>query len=883
MSSHFSMANILLVIAIPVITAYTLDFQHPAQSNSLYQNKMNFNLPSNRDFFRRRREAWDGGNSQCNIEGLTETELQTKMREATRNATLDEDCTDSVVMSYVGGKESGKILTISESYLTGEYNVWLSKGYGASFEDITSKFMPAEKNWLFLLQPVISVHAKNSDFVYVLGSDSYEQTLLFVSRDGAESFARMKLPFIIGVSAGLAGGIFWHPESPEKMLAIDDDDHLYVTGNLGGEWTSIQSNVAIAVWGEDDTHQNAIFFLEKNSPQESYSALHNLKKTTNNGESIEHIASRVNGFDVRGRVMYASIYDQELSSRSFHVSKDGGVTWNMGNLPEVTYLEFYSVLSIEDEMLTVHVNKNNQPDNRGTLYTSDADGIVFTESLRNHAYTAQGLFEPSRTDFFKVSSIRGTFISTVLDKDTDELRSVITFDRGGEWEDITVEGMCDGCKFLILNEVSGHFNLPTVNLPESQPRATGLVIANAVVYKSMDDLESTSADLYVSSDGGYTWRKSRTGMHMYEILDQGGVIIAIPTDAGEVYATTTDVFYSFDEGTCWHQFTFAQQQVIAVDIITEPGSLSFRATIWSKVHKPSEDYEWMTHTIDFYAVITGDCHDSDYTSWTAHELNDDNGCLLGIAEQFKRLKPDSFCRNTDSHLGGLAVAATPCKCTEDDYECEYGYYSKVGSTTCTPLVEGQVVDHICDKNGHLEMLQMKPYRKIPGDVCEGGVQHDEGRAVELDEYCKGTDAIDDRVVRVDKTAYNKKHSQPKQKGHTGFFLFFFLFAVVFTAAGFWVYSRKNKGRSTQMSYKNLDNPDDEGLISSEFDSPHNSSSPFGQPFSNGTNYSAPNQYSSYPVNKSTTSNIQSDYPTQTLVNINPDRPIIELDDEPLVA
>lgn len=68
---------------------------------------------------------------------------------------------------------------------------------------------------------------------------------------------------------------------------------------------------------------------------------------------------------------------------------------------------------------------------RGTLYTSDATGIIFSESLKNHLYPNY----EDLTDFYRVQSMRGVYIASQLMKD-DSIRTVISFDRGGEWQPI---------------------------------------------------------------------------------------------------------------------------------------------------------------------------------------------------------------------------------------------------------------------------------------------------------------------------------------------------------------------------------------------------------------------------------------------------------------
>lgn len=67
----------------------------------------------------------------------------------------------------------------------------------------------------------------------------------------------------------------------------------------------------------------------------------------------------------------------------------------------------------------------------GTLYTSDATGIVFSESLQKHLYPN---FE-AVTDFYKVTSMRGVYIANTID-DEQSISTMITFNRGADWRPI---------------------------------------------------------------------------------------------------------------------------------------------------------------------------------------------------------------------------------------------------------------------------------------------------------------------------------------------------------------------------------------------------------------------------------------------------------------
>ena len=55
---------------------------------------------------------------------------------------------------------------------------------------------------------------------------------------------------------------------------------------------------------------------------------------------------------------------------------------------------------------------------------------------------------------------------------------------------------------------------------------------------------------YISRDGGVEWNEVAKGNHIYEIGDQGGLIVIAP------YMNKTNyIRYSWDEGKSWEVFT----------------------------------------------------------------------------------------------------------------------------------------------------------------------------------------------------------------------------------------------------------------------------------------------------------------------------------------
>ena len=120
---------------------------------------------------------------------------------------------------------------------------------------------------------------------------------------------------------------------------------------------------------------------------------------------------------------------------------------------------------------------------------------------------------------------------------------------------------------------------------------------------------------------------------------------------------------------------------------------------------------------------------SDYELWTPHDGRfGDSKCFLGQHKTFVRRKQDSKCYNGEEHEAVTRIE--PCTCNEMDFECDIGYAREGGSGPCleqeTRLSDSEkqrrqqeMWTEQCEEFGYYEISQ--GYRKIPGDICEGGI------------------------------------------------------------------------------------------------------------------------------------------------------------------
>ncbi|RUS78232.1 hypothetical protein EGW08_014001 [Elysia chlorotica] len=345
------------------------------------------------------------------------------------------------------------------------------------------------------------------------------------------------------------------------------------------------------------------------------------------------------------------------------ISSDGGTTWDEAHIPTINGDRFYSVMDMSDGLIFMHVD-NPGDTGHGTLYTSSSDGLIYSESLKHHLYPNGN----TAHDFYKVNLLL-LFVSFHL---VAHLLRFICASASkllhcSAYLSLLVQPtgwVGEGCYLQIHNKYSIHRNI-NARLPHSTKSAVGVVLVHGHVASN---LQTTDPDVYLSTDGGYNFRKVLDGPHVYEIADSGGLLVAVPL---EDYPN--QVKFSTDEGHCWHVYQFTSDPIKFTGLLTEPGGHSMTFSIWG-YHRDTK--KWTVNVIDFSKIIHRHCDaENDYEPWIPHlslsKVEGRQGCLLGRKEEFKKIKAGSWCRNGYSHV--VDRREEKCTCSEEDYECDYGF------------------------------------------------------------------------------------------------------------------------------------------------------------------------------------------------------------------
>ncbi|XP_060586327.1 sortilin-like [Ruditapes philippinarum] len=680
----------------------------------------------------------------------------------TRNLTFTNETKPAMALAWAGENDGVLIIVTTDSILgtTTESSVFRSEDYGVTLTNLTDKLGLKPGKYVIKKHNGVQRHPYNSKKIYLIGEGNY----MYTSIDGGLNFAQNTLSFPFD------GELVFNPFNEDYLIALNAKKNMFISKNNGNSWqqleikdkaTHVEQAVDKVIWGvkldEDvdggsnpDTNET-IYFTYGAQPMAdsflkqfidfSFTTDYTLAKSTDGGATYIDILRNVVSFDRQGKFLYASQIKSKTDAygwRHLLISTDGGTVFKEVQLPTIEPDRFFSVMDIEENMIFMHVD-NKEDTGHGTLYTSANQGIVYSISLTRHLFPNYGEIH----DFYKVKSMRGVYITSQM-SDDDSIHTMITYDQGGKWQKIPrpVGVPCkDESKGCYL-QIHGMYSLKrgiNANLPISEKTATGLILVHAHVAES---LQKTEPDVFISRDGGYTWNLSLPGAHHYQILDHGGLLVAVSKSD----PSPKVLRFSLDEGRCWHDYKFTDQVLNFTGLVTEPEGKSAVVMLWGYVQ---ETKKWVVNVVDFEKVIDRKCEDNDYEPWKAHSalrvkgIPEDQGCLLGIKETFLRLKKDSWCLN--GYIHEQKSKREFCTCTREDYECDYGYFRPGSSDNCVkePDFQGPEID-IC-MHGHDEKLVSEGYRKIPGDKCKNGFKPT-SKIIDLNKVC---DEYGNSIVQFD--------------------------------------------------------------------------------------------------------------------------------------
>jgi len=408
---------------------------------------------------------------------------------------------------------------------------------------------------------------------------------------------------------------------------------------------------------------------------------------------------------------FGSVYISDQSGRYFSLSLD--------NVIKGTAVDFERVTSLDGTFIANKYtpSRSQQLERQRRGRAVDHDGAEIEEEFDESDMIAQESKKIMRMGGMNANGnenrkqrqteehVFGGMEGVPAHEVQDNVKTYITHNKGGKWElikapEVSKRGKktaCyveDGCSLHL--EIYSHMGeLAPVYSTE---KAIGIVLGTGNIGPRLTENDSQKS-LYMSRDGGVSWRMIKNGVHIYEIGDHGALIVI-----AEKNTPTHKVHFTWDEGESWDSLTISEHPIFVENIIIEPNSISQQFMVYGTYAEAmgdeAEDPEFDQVTLekgnaaflvylDFSQLHEPQCKgadnagadDSDYELWTPHDGRfGDSKCFLGMHKTFARRKQESKCYNGEEHEPVTKIE--PCACNEMDYECDIGYSRVDGNGPC---------------------------------------------------------------------------------------------------------------------------------------------------------------------------------------------------------
>uniref|UniRef100_A0A3Q3AY67 Sortilin-related receptor n=1 Tax=Kryptolebias marmoratus TaxID=37003 RepID=A0A3Q3AY67_KRYMA len=609
-------------------------------------------------------------------------------------------------------------------------SVYVSYDYGTTFTPVSDKFKFSGSKVKDSSKQVISQFyhspADNRRYLFVDSTNNY----LWNTFDFCKNVQGFSLPF-------KPTDLLLHSRRSNLLLGYDSshpNKQLWKSDDFGETWVLIQEHVKTYFWGVQPYDPPTTVLVQRHEPQGVFTIL----SSTDFFQSEQNrkvILEQVDSFQLRDKYMFATTKRKLVGSHE-PSSVQLWVSYNRQPMKAARFMtrhpitEYYIADASEDQVF-VCVNHIN---NVTHLYISDTQGLSFSLSLENVLYfSPEGSGSNTLIRFFanepfadlhRVEGLRGVFIATLINGSVseDNMRSVITFDKGGTWELLqppsadSLGGTMDcqlskGCSLHLAQRWSQLFNIQLRRIPVlSKDSAPGLIMATGSVGRNL----ANKPNVYVSSSAGARWREALAGPHFYTWGDHGGILMAIAQGG-----STTHLKFSTNEGETWTEFKFSDKEVYVYQLLTEPGEKSTIFTIFGSYAE--QRHSWLILQVNTSDVLGVPCSEADYKLWSPSDEHG-NECLLGREVTFKRRAPHATCFNGEDF--DRPVTVSNCSCTRQDYECDYGFRlnEDLSLQVCVPDPEflGDLYAPPVPCPVGTTYRRSKGYRKVPGDSCSGG-------------------------------------------------------------------------------------------------------------------------------------------------------------------
>ncbi|ETE62975.1 VPS10 domain-containing receptor SorCS3, partial [Ophiophagus hannah] len=311
-------------------------------------------------------------------------------------------------------------------------------------------------------------------------------------------------------------------------------------------------------------------------------------------------------------------------------------------LPKYSLPKDMHIISTDENQVFAAVQEWNQNDTYN-LYISDVHGVYFTLALEN-VKSNRGLEGNVIIDLYEVAGIKGILLANK--KVEDQIKTFITYNKGRDWRLLQAPD----------SDLRGDPIHCSISSKETVP---GLLVATGNVGT---ELSYTEIGMFVSSDGGNSWRQIFEEEYNVWFLDWGGALVAMKQTSMPIRHLV-----SFDEGRTWNKYGFTSAPLFVDGSLVEPGIETQIMTIFGHLNLRSE---WQLVKVDYKSIFSRRCTKDDFQSWHLH--NQGEPCVMGERKIYKKRKSGACDYGYERHSNNQCIPAFWFNPSSRMKECSLG-------------------------------------------------------------------------------------------------------------------------------------------------------------------------------------------------------------------
>ncbi|KAF9920031.1 vacuolar protein sorting/targeting protein PEP1 [Linnemannia zychae] len=582
----------------------------------------------------------------------------------------------------------------------------------------------------------------------IIGTSGRKQ---YITRDRGQNWDAIEPPMEAASNLQLNPWSF-HPTESDWLIylgetgcSFDRDAHCHAEAfystNAGASWSPLTTWVRSCLWAQDNDFKlvdaYGIYCEQYDDHSGSQKTLMNTNTpvkfiyTSDFMRSHKTLFEHIVGYAIYSNYLIVADYVPEQRALRVAVSVDG-TNFSPAHYPANFDVvnPAYTVLDSTTKSVFMAINSiNRQGSKVGNLFTSNSNGTYFSLSKKYVSESDWG-----NVDFEKMQGVEGVALLNEVTNPNDVnqgkkkiLRSLITVDNGNTWNplnapqsDVDNKPYKDCSSADCSLHLHNYLDRKHVEDLFSSSSIPGMVIGVGNVGKSLG--EYLDGDMFMTRDGGNSWREILHGPHQYDFGDHGSIILLVKDDE----RPTDHVMYSLDQGNTFKQFEFSKEEVIVKDIVTKPNGIGKSFLLLAVSRSSSKQ---MIFQIDFEGLdfpkcrldLNDEAHD-DFERWDPADLRGEE-CMFGRKVEYFRRIEDKMCWVGELDVNPRMVVNN-CKCTARDFECDFNYEPD-GNGKCTLIKEAKPavldVKEVC---AHLPegvdyYYESIGYRKMAFSSCVG--------------------------------------------------------------------------------------------------------------------------------------------------------------------